>query len=144
MKQKLLNFILVCFQILLNFADDIKVEYKMVKRGILLSLMKCLSNTSNVSLLIVTVKFLWKLSTFTENRLAMVFFYNFLYNAEFFQDSFGLIEKCMLFFRINSVELSSLLFALFFNLSFEPSFRKQMVNAGLINVLASYIESLFL
>lgn len=42
---------------------------------------------------------------------------------------------------MNSTEMTDLLFALFFNLSFDLNFRMQMINAGLINILILHIKS---
>lgn len=57
----------VCLQILLNLANDIQVEAKMVQKGIMQLLFKALEHDSP-KLLLVSIKFLWKLSQIAENQ----------------------------------------------------------------------------
>uniref|UniRef100_A0A915DGA9 Kinesin-associated protein 3 n=1 Tax=Ditylenchus dipsaci TaxID=166011 RepID=A0A915DGA9_9BILA len=68
-------------KLLLNLADDVRVENKMVKRGMIPILMKCLEHKATFVLLLSSVNFLWKLSAFTENRQVM--------------ESLGVLEKRM-------------------------------------------------
>ncbi len=62
---------LVAFYLLLNLAEDIKVEMKMVNKQIVVLLIKTLERT-NPELLILVVSFLKKLSIFIENKSSMV------------------------------------------------------------------------
>lgn len=64
---------LVSFYLLLNLAEDIKVEMKMVNKGIVSLLVQAL-NSDNPELLILVVTFLKKLSIFIENKEKMVTF----------------------------------------------------------------------
>lgn len=57
---------------LLNLAEDVKVENKMVKRGIMPMLIKCLDHTASPNLILASVTFLWKLSVIAENKEALV------------------------------------------------------------------------
>jgi hypothetical protein len=68
----------VCFQILLNLADNIQIERKMKKRKIVTYLIKMLER-NNIFLLLVSVTFLKKLSIFAENKEEMVLNYVMLF-----------------------------------------------------------------
>lgn len=61
----------VAFYLLLNLAEDIKVEMKMVNKKIVSLLIQTLSR-DNPELLILVVSFLKKLSIFIENKNLMV------------------------------------------------------------------------
>jgi hypothetical protein len=61
----------VAFYLLLNLAEDIKVEMKMVNKKIVSLLIQAL-NRDNPELLILVVSFLKKLSVFIENKNQMV------------------------------------------------------------------------
>jgi hypothetical protein len=61
----------VAFYLLLNLAEDIKVEIKMVNKKIVELLIKTLERT-NPELLILVVSFLKKLSIFIENKSSIV------------------------------------------------------------------------
>ena len=61
----------VAFYLLLNLAEDIKVEMKMVNKKIVSALIQALSR-DNPELLILVVSFLKKLSIFMENKVQMV------------------------------------------------------------------------
>ena len=63
----------VAFYLLLNLAEDIKVEMKMVNKKIVSLLIQTLSR-DNPELLILVVSFLKKLSIFIENKNQMVSF----------------------------------------------------------------------
>ncbi|CEG40929.1 kinesin-associated protein 3-like [Plasmopara halstedii] len=67
-QDQLLN---VCFSVLLNLAEDIHTEHKMVKRKVVLFLTKLLDRVAP-DLVILTITFLKKLSIFEENKDAMV------------------------------------------------------------------------
>lgn len=68
----------MCFQILLNLADNIQIERKMKKRKIVTYLIKMLER-NNIFLLLVSVTFLKKLSIFAENKEEMVLNYVMLF-----------------------------------------------------------------
>ena len=59
------------FYLLLNLAEDLKVEMKMKNKGIIKMLVSTL-NRDNFELLILVVSFLKKLSIFVENKNEMV------------------------------------------------------------------------
>ena len=60
--------------LLLNLAEDAKVEMKMKNKGIVSMLVQLLER-DNVDLLILIVSFLKKLSIFMENKAEMVSHY---------------------------------------------------------------------
>jgi hypothetical protein len=57
----------ICFSILLNLAEDLQIERKMKRRGIIGELTKMLER-ENLGLLTVTMQFLKKMSVFKENK----------------------------------------------------------------------------
>ena len=59
------------FQLLYNLAEDVSVERKMRKKGIVPHLIEMLSR-SNVELLTLAVMFLTKLSIYRENKDALI------------------------------------------------------------------------
>jgi hypothetical protein len=61
----------VCIHLLLNLAEDLEIERKMCKRGIV-GLLTPLLERDNAFLLLLVVNFLRKLSIFEENKDAMV------------------------------------------------------------------------
>ena len=63
--------LLVAFYLLLNLAEDLKVELKMRNKAIILQLIHALDRDNN-DLLILVVSFLKKLSLFVENKNDMV------------------------------------------------------------------------
>ncbi len=64
----------VSYYLLLNLAEDLKVEMKMKNKNIIMMLCKTL-NRENHELLILVVSFLKKLSIFVENKNEMVGYY---------------------------------------------------------------------
>ena len=61
----------VAFYLLLNLAEDLKVELKMRNKAIIIQLIHALERDNN-DLLILVVSFLKKLSVFVENKNDMV------------------------------------------------------------------------
>jgi len=61
----------VAYYLLLNLAEDLKVEMKMKNKGCIKMLVKSLDR-ENFELLILVVSFLKKLSIFVENKTEMV------------------------------------------------------------------------
>jgi hypothetical protein len=62
-----------CLQCLLHLAEDLEIERKMCKRGIVGLIMPLLAkDRDNVRLQLLAVNFLRKLSIFEENKNAMV------------------------------------------------------------------------
>jgi hypothetical protein len=67
----LFDFYLVAFYLLLNLAEDLKVELKMRNKAIIIQLIHALERDNN-DLLILVVSFLKKLSVFVENKNDLV------------------------------------------------------------------------
>lgn len=123
----------VALRVLRNLADDVRVEAKMLKKDLIGVLTKCLEHTSADHLLLAAVQFLWKLSIFAENQPNI-------------RDTNNGLEKLVSLVLITAsrehlLELDDALLALLFNLSFEPTNRKQMVQAGIVNFLADSFEN---
>ncbi|KAL3084972.1 hypothetical protein niasHS_010041 [Heterodera schachtii] len=143
------QLIAVVLNILLNLADDLRTEHKMLRKGLLPTLFKCLDHRSSPQLLTVAVKFLWKLSQFSESQQQIA-------------NTAGSIDRLVSLLAPplksavseccggvgSPLPLSSSspsdflgpLFSLLFNCSFEPSSRRCMVAAGLVSLLAPHIS----
>ncbi|EFO23129.1 hypothetical protein LOAG_05355 [Loa loa] len=116
-----------CLNLLLNLAEDIKVEMKMVNRQIVALLSKCIQNQDAIlPLLISAINFLLKLSIYSENKEAMI-------NGR-------IVESISALFPIKNLTLRHNAIQLLFNLSFIPSLRDQMVSAGFISYIAPLIN----
>ena len=102
----------LAFLCLLHLSDNIKIEYKMVKKDIVGCIMKNLGR-QNIGLLITLVLFLKKLSMFAINKDAMI--------------KNGILEKCMDLFKIGHPVLWKSNVELLFNLSFDKRFRMKFL-----------------
>ena len=122
MQDKLL---FVCFHILLNLAEDVTVEKKMVKKSISGYLTAALGRSS-AELLILTVTFLKKLSIFQSGTLSMI--------------DKGIVPRLVTFIPCSNARLMKLTLRLLWNLSFNSSLREQMMTAGLIPKLVKLLE----
>uniref|UniRef100_A0A8R1TZH0 Kinesin-associated protein 3 n=1 Tax=Onchocerca volvulus TaxID=6282 RepID=A0A8R1TZH0_ONCVO len=121
------QLIAVCLNLLLNLAEDIKVEMKMVNRQIVPLLSKCIQDRDAVlSLLLCATSFLLKLSIYVENKEALI-------NGR-------IMESISSLFPINNGTLRHRAVQLLFNLSFIPSLRDQMVSVGFISHIAPLID----
>jgi hypothetical protein len=98
----------ISFNILLNLADDFKIERKMIKRNIISSLVRMLER-NNADLLVTTLYFLKKLSIIGENKDQMVLE--------------GIIDRMPRFFKQNNEPLMHLALRLLINLSFDKKAR---------------------
>lgn len=107
----------VAFYLLLNLAEDIKVEIKMVNKKIVELLIKTLERT-NPELLILVVSFLKKLSIFIENKNSI-------------RDEKGVINLAKLV-PCEQEDLLNITLRLLLNLSFDSQIRSQIVKSGLL------------
>lgn len=114
----------VAVNLLLNIAENTKVEEKMRKRNINGMLIRMLDRNS-VELLIVCVKFLNKLSIFKENKDDMA--------------EHNVVEKLAKVINFNNKELTSLSLKLLYNLSFDSKLRDKIVLQGLLAKLVSLL-----
>lgn len=140
----------VSFYLLLNLAEDIKVEMKMINKSTVSLLVQALDRNSP-DLLILIVSFLKKLSIFIENKNKMVcFFYN-LSLLKVFNESIRIVllfqrdEKVVLkLARLVPHEQEDLLYItirLLFNLSFDSVARSQMIKSGLLPKLVELLSN---
>ncbi|OWR44914.1 putative kinesin-associated protein [Danaus plexippus plexippus] len=108
----------VAFYMLLNIADNVKVEEKMHKKDIVGLLIGAMERHSNIDLLILIVSFLQKLSIFIENKNAMA--------------SKGIIEKLAPLLDSPNADLVNVTLKLLFNLTFDTKLRNKMVKMSLL------------
>jgi hypothetical protein len=120
------QFFRVALYLLLNIAEDTRVEMKMVNKQIVPMLVSLLER-DNIELLILVVSFLKKLSIFVENKDAMA--------------KLGVVEKMA---RIVPCEHDVLLHVsvrFLLNLSFDSQLRETMVKAGLLPKLVALLRN---
>ncbi|PZC78816.1 kinesin-associated protein 3 [Helicoverpa armigera] len=108
----------VAFYMLLNIADNIKVEEKMHKKDIVGLLIGAMERHSNIDLLILIVSFLQKLSIFIENKNSMA--------------SRGIVEKLAPLMDSSNADLVNVTLKLLFNLTFDTKLRNKMIKLGLL------------
>ncbi|XP_023955234.2 kinesin-associated protein 3 [Bicyclus anynana] len=113
----------VAFYMLLNIADNVKVEEKMHKKDVVGLLIGAMERHSNIDLLILIVSFLQKLSIFVENKNAMA--------------SKGIIEKLAPLLNSPNADLVNVTLKLLFNLTFDTKLRNKMVK---VNLLPKFVQ----
>lgn len=138
----------VCISVLLNLAEDIHTERKMVKRKIVVFLAKVstfsipIRSTYNLTeekklflqmldrvspeLVILTIVFLKKLSIFEENKDAMV--------------ELTVVDKLLRYVRCDHDKTVQTALKLLFNLSFDPALRELLVKNSLIPKLVELLK----
>lgn len=121
------KILFVGFYILLNLAEDVSVEKKMVKKGLIPLLIAIVNHRKFEDLLILIMTFLKKLSVFEENK-------------DHIREQ-NLIVKLMQFLTCSSSPLINISLRLLFNLSFDTEIRNQMVKAGYIPKLISLLKT---
>lgn len=132
MKRKFQNFtkkqdqlLRVSFYLLLNIAEDTRVEDKMRKKNITGMLTKTLDR-DNADLLILVVTFLKKLSLFKENVDDM--------------SDLNVVEKLPRILMMNNSDLIHMTLKLLLNLSFTLLLRERMVRIGFLPKLVSLLN----
>lgn len=116
----------VAFYLLLNLAEDTRVELKMKNKGIVKILCTALESRSNTGLNIVVVSFLKKLSVFRENKNEMT--------------KLDIVSKLSPALRSNDEVLSTLTLRLLLNLSFDQLLRNKMVSLGLLPTIIEHLD----
>ncbi|KAG6611436.1 Kinesin-associated protein [Phytophthora cinnamomi] len=111
--------------VLLNLAEDIHTERKMVKRKIVQFLAKLLDRVAP-DLVILTITFLKKLSIFEENKDVMV--------------DLTVVEKLVRYLNCNHDKTIQTALKLLFNLSFDPALREVLVRNSLIPKLVELLK----
>ncbi|XP_076806498.1 kinesin-associated protein 3-like isoform X2 [Clavelina lepadiformis] len=115
----------VAFYLLLNLAEDTRVEAKMKNKGIVGLLVKALETRRNPDLILLVISFLKKLSIFLENKNEMT-------NQD-------IVAKVAPYVACDNSELSSLAVRLLLNLSFDKNLRHKMIDLGLLPRIASLL-----
>jgi hypothetical protein len=118
----------VSFHLLLNLAEDLNIEVKMVKRDIIQYLMKLLDRSTS-DLLVLALTFLKKLSVFQENKDQM------LRNAD------SLCSKLEYLLKSENQAIQSLSLRLALNLSHDLQFRKMFIKKNISNQLLTFLAN---
>ncbi|KAL5012631.1 hypothetical protein ScPMuIL_011182 [Solemya velum] len=116
----------VAYYLLLNLAEDLKVEMKMRNKGVVKMLVQSLDR-DNFELLILVVSFLKKLSIFIENKTEMA-------------DS-NIIEKLTKIVPCDHEDLLNITLRLLLNLSFDTDLRNKMIKFGLLPKLVDLLKN---
>ena len=119
------KLLFVCLHVLMNIAEDVQIERKIVKRKCVKFLSAVLQRT-NAELLILCVNFLKKLSIFEENKNRMV------------EDD--IVPKLVKFIPCSNKNLMKAVTRLLLNLSFDPTLRDQMVKQSLVPKLVDLLK----
>ncbi|KAI1236515.1 hypothetical protein IHE44_0014765 [Lamprotornis superbus] len=114
----------VAIYLLLNLAEDTRIELKMRNKNIVHMLVKALDR-DNFELLILVVTFLKKLSIFMENKNDMV--------------EMDIIEKLVKMVPCEHEDLLNITLRLLLNLSFDTGLRSKMVHVGLLPKLTALL-----
>ncbi|XP_052673915.1 kinesin-associated protein 3-like [Crassostrea angulata] len=116
----------VAYYLLLNLAEDLKVEMKMRNKSIVAFLVKTLDR-DNHELLILVVSFLKKLSIFIENKTEMA--------------ELNIIEKLTKLVPCDHEDLLNITLRLLMNLSFDAELRSKMFKFGLLPKLVGLLPN---
>ena len=119
------NFLRIVFYFLLNLSEDIKVEQKMVNKGIIALLIKTLERDSQ-ELLLVVVTFLKKLSVYLENKNQM--------------KELAIMEKLSPLLSLTNDNLVANTLKLMHNLVFDNQLRIVLIKLGLIPKLINFLS----
>ena len=115
----------VSFYLLLNLAEDPKVEEKMKKKRMIYLLASTL-NRKNVELLILVVSFLKKMSCYFENKEEM--------------KTLHVVDKLVPLLSFDNHDLIHAVVRLLLNLSFDADLRSKMIQAGALPKLVSLLH----
>ncbi|KAJ3062382.1 Kinesin-associated protein 3 [Podochytrium sp. JEL0797] len=121
------QLLFVCFHLLLNLAEDLSIEVKMVKRDIVRYLTTILDRETP-ELLVLTLTFLKKLSVFKENKDELV-------------QSDAVFNKVEKILSIQNQALQGLSLKLLLNLSHDKGFRTVMVRNGCITKISDLLNA---
>eukprot|EP00605_Chrysophyceae_sp_TOSAG23-4_P001178 GSChrysophyteH1.ASY1.ANO1.1286.1 assembled CDS len=114
------------FYLLLNLAEDVVVERKMLNKG-LLEYLESMLERSHGDLLILVVTFFKKLSIYSENKDIIA--------------KSGMIRKLGRFIPCSSIPLVQMTLQVLFNLSFDFVLRKQMMETKLVPKLTTLLKT---
>ncbi|KAL7036101.1 hypothetical protein ACKWTF_008691 [Chironomus riparius] len=115
----------VAFYLLLNIAENTKLEEKMRRKNIIKMLVKALER-QNIDLLVLIVTFLKKLSIVRDNKDEL--------------KELNVIEKLPRLLQSSHSDLIQATLKLIFNLSFDGQLRAKMVRIGLLPKLVQFMS----
>jgi hypothetical protein len=115
----------VSFHILLNLAEDLQIERKMRKRGIV-SLLISMLERNNPDLLYIVLSFLKKISVFGSNKDEMI--------------ELDIMKKLNRFIPCQNALLTQTALRLLFNLSFDNEIRERVSAIGMIPKLVELLK----
>ncbi|XP_026848654.1 kinesin-associated protein 3 isoform X2 [Drosophila persimilis] len=115
----------VAFYLLLNMAENVKLEEKMRRKHIVKMLVKALDR-QNIDLLMLVSTFLKKLSIVGDNKDEMC--------------SLNIVAKLPRLFQSTHTDLVQVTLKLVFNLSFDGGLRRKMISAGYLPMLVMFIN----
>ncbi|CAM9486517.1 unnamed protein product [Ascophyllum nodosum] len=119
------KLLFIGLHVLINLAEDVSIERKMVRRG-LVELLGSMTERSSVNLLYLTATFLKKLSVLEENKDRA--------------KECGVAGSFVRFVPCSCEPLVVMTLRLLYNLSFDRDIRGQMVKAGLIPKLVELLK----
>ncbi|KAI8034841.1 hypothetical protein M5D96_012357 [Drosophila gunungcola] len=115
----------VAFYLLLNMAENVKLEEKMRRKHIVKMLVKALDR-QNIDLLMLVSTFLKKLSIVGDNKDEMA--------------ALNIVGKLPRLFQSTHTDLVQVTLKLVFNLSFDGGLRRKMISAGYLPMLVMFIN----
>lgn len=115
----------VAFYLLLNIAENVKLEEKIRRKNVVKMLIKTLDR-HNVDLLILVVTFLKKLSIVRDNKDEM--------------HELNVIDKLPRLLQSSKPDLIQVTLKLIFNLSFDAGLRSKMVKVGFLPKLVAFLS----
>jgi hypothetical protein len=116
----------VCQLVLLNLAEEISIEKKMVNRKIPMLLVQLLDRTHE-ELLLVALQFLKKLSVFEENKEQI--------------STPDTLSRLVQLSSHSNIRIALLALRSLYNLSFDESVRASLVESGIVKLLVDHLRN---
>lgn len=128
MERKQDKLLTACLHVLINLAEDDRVEKKMAKRDLAKDLVQVLAsrNSTNADLLVLVCTFIQKLAVTRENK-------------DEFRD-FEVVEHLARFIPCSNERLMKAALSALFNLSFDSAVREQMIKCSAIPKLVDLLQ----
>lgn len=143
--QKQDKLLFVAFYILLNLAEDLSVEKKMIKKDVVLYLVGCLGR-AHPDLLALVITFLKKISVFEDNKEAIKHIHETAAAAASAEGAVRapvvkpFASQLVKFVTCSSQPLTIMALRMLFNLSFDKDLRDQMIKAGLLPKVVAQLK----
>jgi Kinesin-associated protein (KAP) len=115
----------VAFYLLLNIAENVKLEEKMRRKNIIGMLVKAVER-QNIDLLVLIVTFLKKLSIVRDNKDEM--------------HELMIVDKLPMLLHSSHPDLIQVTLKLLYNLSFDGKLRARMVRVGILPKLVTFLS----